>query len=103
MGSILDAKVLPQQIAEMLRLTGALGIIQQEHVVVAVGVSPDMRISVDTFDPNRSRSRAQLGLGRSVGMLHTDPDESVSSAALANGADEVAGGLSRVLFAQLAM
>jgi hypothetical protein len=103
MGSILDAEVLPQQIAEMLRLTGALGIIQDERVVVAVGVSRDMSTSVDTFDPNRSRSRAQLGLGRSVGMLRTDPDESVSSAALANGADEVAVGLSRILFAQLAM
>jgi hypothetical protein len=104
MGPILDAQVLPQQIAEMLRLTGALGIVQQDHVVVAVGVSPDMRISVDTFDPNHSRSRAQpFGFGRSVGMLRTEPDESVSLTALGNGADEVAGGLSRVLFAQIAM
>jgi hypothetical protein len=103
MGPILDAEILPQEIAEMLRLTGALGIIQQGNVVVAVGVAPDMRISIDTFDPNRSRSRAQpFGFGRSVGMLRTEPDESVSLAALGNGADEVAVGLSRALFAQAA-
>ncbi|WP_034270651.1 DUF4062 domain-containing protein [Actinospica robiniae] len=103
MGSILDTEALPKQIAEMLRLAGALGIIQQEHVAVAVGVSPNSLISVDTFDPNRSRSRAQpLGFGRQLGMLRTEPDEAVSLAALGNGADEAADSLARVLFAQIA-
>lgn len=103
MGPILDAEALPKQIAEMLRLTGALSIIQQEYVVVAVGVSPNMLIGVDTFDPNRSRSRAQpLGSGSRIGMLRTEPDEAVSLAALGNGADEVAGSLARVLLARLA-
>ncbi|WP_329140903.1 DUF4062 domain-containing protein [Streptomyces sp. NBC_01476] len=101
MGSILDSKVLPQQVAEMLRFIGALGIIQQGHVVVAVGVSSDGLISVDTFDPHRSRTRAQpLGFGRSLN-LRTAPDESVNLTALDNGADEVASDLSRTLFAQI--
>jgi hypothetical protein len=103
MGSILDAAALPKQIAEMLRLAGALEIIQQEYVAVAVGVSPNSLISVDTFDPGRSRSRAQpMGFGRQIGMLRTDPDEAVSLAALGNGADEAADSLARVLFAQIA-
>lgn len=102
MGSILDAKSMPQQIAEMLRFAGALGIIQQGHVALAIGVSLDAAVSIDTFDPHRSRSRSQpLIFGRSVGSLRTEPDESVSLAALGNGASEVAGGLSRALFAQL--
>jgi hypothetical protein len=101
MGSVLDPEMLPKQVAEMLRLTGALGIIQQEHIVVAVGVSSG-GFSVDTFDPHRSRTRAQpFGFGRSVGVLRTEPDESVNLTALENGADEVASDLSRALFAQL--
>ncbi len=102
MGSILDSEVLPKQFAEMLRLTGALGIIQQGHVVVAAGVPSNELISVDTFDPHRSRSRAQpLGFGRSVGFYRTEPDESVSSEALESGAYEVGGNLSRALFNQI--
>lgn len=102
MGSILDPAVLPKQFAEMLRLTGALGIIQQGYVVVAAGVPSDGLISVDTFDPHRPRTRAQpLGFGRPVGNYRTEPDESVSLAALENGADEVGSDLSRALFAQL--
>ncbi|MBG0819592.1 DUF4062 domain-containing protein [Planomonospora sp. ID91781] len=102
MGSILDSEALPKQFAEMLRLTGALGIIQQGYVVVAAGVSSAGLISVDTFDPHRSRSRAQpLGFGRSVGVYRTEPDEAVSLAALDNGAYEVGSDLSRALFNQL--
>ncbi|GGT69958.1 hypothetical protein GCM10010177_29300 [Actinomadura citrea] len=102
LGSILDAEALPRQIAEMLRLTGALGIFQQGRVVVAVGVPSKMSLSVDTFDPHRSRTRAQpLGFGSSVGVYRTEPDESVSLAALEAGADEVGRDLSRALFAQL--
>ncbi|MGP3914253.1 DUF4062 domain-containing protein [Nonomuraea sp. 10N515B] len=102
MGSILDPEVLPKQFAEMLRLTGALGILQQGHVVVAAGVPSDGLISVDTFDPHRSRSRAQpLGFGRSVGIYRTEPDESVSLAALETGANEVGRDLSRALFDRL--
>ena len=101
MGSILDREVLPKQVAEMLRMTGALGIIQDGHVVLAVGV-PSEGVSVGTFDPRRSRNRMQpLNSGRPAGVLRTEPDESVSLAALDNGADEVAGDLSRLLFAQL--
>ncbi|MEU9333004.1 DUF4062 domain-containing protein [Streptomyces sp. NPDC048290] len=103
MGSILDPDLLPKQLAEMLRLMGALDIIQQGHIALAVGVSLDGITSIDTFDPHRSRNSAQpLGFGRSIGNLRTEPDESVSLAALHNGATEVAGDLSRALFAQLA-
>ncbi|MFI6534797.1 DUF4062 domain-containing protein [Nonomuraea sp. NPDC050547] len=102
MGSILDPKALPEQLAEMLRFTGALGLIQQGRVVVAAGVPSDGRISVDTFDPHRSRTRAHpLGIGRSVGMYQTEPDESVSLAALDSGAHEVGSVLSRALFGRL--
>jgi Domain of unknown function (DUF4062) len=103
MGSILDPEVLPVQVAEMLRLTGALSIIQDGPVVVAIGVSSDATMSADIFDPNRSRTRAHpLNFGRSVN-LRTEADESVSLAALEGGADEVAKYLSRALFAQLSI
>jgi hypothetical protein len=102
MGSILDPEALPKQLAEMLRFAGALGIIEQGHIVVAAGVPSDGLISVDTFDPHRSRSRAQpLNFGRSVGMYRTEPDESVSLAALGDGAHEVGSDLSRALFGRL--
>ncbi|GAA5073605.1 hypothetical protein GCM10023259_074530 [Thermocatellispora tengchongensis] len=102
MGSILDPEALPKQLAEMLRFIGALGIIQQGHVVVAAGVPSDGLISVDTFDPHRLRTRAQpLGFGRSAGMYRTEPDESISLAALENGAHEVGSDLSRALFGRL--
>jgi hypothetical protein len=102
MGSILDPEALPKQLAETLRFIGALGIIQEGHVVVAVGVPSDGVISVDTFDVHRSRSSAQpLGFGRSASMYCTEPDESVSLAALENGAHEVGSDLSRALFGQL--
>lgn len=102
MGSILDPEALPEQLAEMLRLTGALGIIQQGDVVVAAGVPSDGMISVDTFDPRRSRNRAQpFGFGSTVGIYRTEPDESVSLAALDYGANEVGSILSRALFTQL--
>jgi hypothetical protein len=101
MGAILDREELPKQIAEMLRLTGALGIIQQGHITVAVG-APSDGVSIDTFDPRRSRNQMRiLNFGRSADALRTEPDESVSLAALDIGADEVASALSRLLLAQL--
>jgi hypothetical protein len=102
MGPILDREVLPKQFAEMLRLTGALGIRRGGRVIVAGGVRASSSLSVDTFDPYRSRTCAQLlGLGRTGGICRTEPDESVSVAALEAGADEVGRDLSRALFGQL--
>lgn len=103
MGSILDADKLPQQLAEMLRFIGALAIFEEGYVVVAAGVpSSDGIISVDTFDPYRSRSLAHpLGIGRSVSFYRTEPDEFVSLAALDSGAREVGSSLSRAVFGQL--
>lgn len=102
LGSILDHRVLPKQVADMLRLTGALNIIQQGRVALAVGVPSSLLLNVGTFDPHRSRTTAQLlNAGRPLGMLRTEPDESVSLAALWTGADEVAGILVRAFFALL--
>ncbi|MCL7493206.1 hypothetical protein M8I34_17620 [Streptomyces sp. MCA2] len=97
MGPILDPNALPDQIAKLLKFTGALNIITQDRIVVAAGVSDPAMTSIDTFDPHRSRRTASLaGLGRSF-ALRTEPDESVTLAALQAGAEEVAGHRARAL------
>lgn len=102
MGSILDPEALPNQLAEMLRFTGAMDILQQGPVVAAVGVLANGMISIDHFDPHHSRTRAQgIGFGNPAKVYRTEPDESVSLAALDNGAAEVGGNLSRALLAPL--
>lgn len=99
MGPILDPNALPDQIAKLLKFTGALNIITQDRIVVAAGVSDPAMTSIDTFDPHRSRRTASLaGLGRSF-ALRAEPDESVNLAALQAGAEEVAGHLARALIA----
>ncbi|SCF81967.1 DUF4062 domain-containing protein [Streptomyces sp. Cmuel-A718b] len=99
MGPILDPNALPKQIAELLNFTGSLNIIRQDRIVVAAGVSEPAMTSIDTFDPRQSRRTASLaGFGRSF-ALRTEPDESVTLAALQAGADEVAEHLARALIA----
>lgn len=99
MGPILDPNALPWQIAELLKFTGALNIIEQDRIVVAAGVSDPAMTSVDTFDPRQSRRSASLaGFGRPF-ALRTEPDESVTLAALQTGAEEVAGYLAQALIA----
>ncbi|MCD7444742.1 DUF4062 domain-containing protein [Streptomyces lincolnensis] len=101
MGSVLDPEALPRQIASMLKLTGALDIIRQERIVVAAGVSNPARTTVETFNPHQARQSVQMaGFGRSLPALRTEPDESVSLAALAAGAQEVASVLARALITQ---
>ncbi|MET7784700.1 DUF4062 domain-containing protein [Streptomyces mirabilis] len=101
MGSILAPNALPKQIAELLRFTGALNIVRQDRIVVAAGVSDIAMTSVDTFNPQQSRQRAQLaGFGRPNLTLRTQADESVTLAALGTGADEVASHLAQVLITQ---
>lgn len=100
-GAILDPDALPQQLADLLRFAGALNIVQADRIVVAAGVSIEMLMSVDTFDPRRSRQSYQpIGLGRSGRQLRTEPDESVTLAALGVGAAEVAPHLAQVLILQ---
>ncbi|MEU6319041.1 DUF4062 domain-containing protein [Streptomyces sp. NPDC047009] len=101
MGSILAPNALPQQIADLLRFTGALNIVRQDRIVVAAGVSNIAMTSVDTFHPQQSRQSAQLaGFGRPNLTLRTQPDESVTLAALGTGADEVASYLAQALITQ---
>lgn len=101
LGSILDPDALPQQVADLLRFSGALNIVQADRIVVAAGVSSAALMSVDTFDPRQSRRSAQpMGFGRSDRVLRTEPDESVTLAALGTGAAEVATHLAQALILQ---
>lgn len=101
MGSVLDPEALPRQITDMLKLTSALDIIRQERIVVASGVSNPARTTIGTFNPHQARQSVQMaGFGRSLPALRTEPDESVSLAALAAGAEEVASVLARALITQ---
>ncbi|MFG3095566.1 DUF4062 domain-containing protein [Streptomyces sp. NPDC048202] len=100
MGSILDQDTLPQQVASLLRFNGALELIQSERIVVAIGVSDPNLTQVDRFNPHQSRRRAEMGAYSRSFTLQTEPDESISLAALDTGAEEVAGILSRALIKQ---
>ncbi|MFH8472131.1 DUF4062 domain-containing protein [Streptomyces sp. NPDC018000] len=101
LGAILDPDALPQQVADLLRFSGALNIVQTDRIVVAAGVSTEALMSVDTFDPRQSRQSAHpMGFGRARRPLRTEPDESVTLAALGAGAAEVAPHLAQVLISQ---
>lgn len=101
LGAILDPDALPQQVADLLRFSGALNIVQTDRIVVAVGVSTEASMSVDIFDPRQSRQSAHpMGFGRSGRLLRTEPDESVTLAALGAGAAEVAPHLAQALILQ---
>ncbi|MFE4058373.1 hypothetical protein ACFXP3_19130 [Streptomyces sp. NPDC059096] len=101
LGAILDPDALPQQVADLLRFSGALNIVQANRIVVAAGVSTEALMSVDTFHPRQSRRSAQpVGFGRSRRPLRTEPDESVTLAALGAGAAEVAPHLAQALILQ---
>ncbi|MFC9643589.1 DUF4062 domain-containing protein [Streptomyces mirabilis] len=100
-GSILDPEALPQQITDMLKFTGALGLIQQDRIVVAAGVSQPSQTTVEAFNPHQPRRTVSLAAaGRSLPPLQTEADEAVSLAALSAGAAEVANVLARALLAQ---
>ncbi|WP_431774887.1 DUF4062 domain-containing protein [Streptomyces cucumeris] len=100
MGSILDHDALPQQVTSLLRFNGALDLIQNERIVVAIGVSDPKMTQVDKFNSHQSRTRADLSAYTRSFTLQTEPDESTSLAALDTGAEEVAGILSRALIKQ---
>ncbi|MGW8697223.1 DUF4062 domain-containing protein [Streptomyces eurythermus] len=100
MGSILDQDALSQQVTSLLRFSGALDLIHNERIVVAIGVSNPQMTQVDRFNPHQSRTRAYLSAYTRSFTLQTEPDESTSLAALDTGAEEVAGILSRALIKQ---
>lgn len=100
MGSILDQDTLPQQVTSLLRLNGALDLIQRGRIIVAIGVSDPNLTQIDRFNPHQSRTRAELSAYSRSFTLQTEPDESTSLAALDTGAEEVAGILSRALIKQ---
>lgn len=99
LGSILDRTDLPVQITGLLTFLGALNIVQRHRIVVAAAVSDGPMSTVDTFDPHRSRTRAGLPTNGNF-SLRTEPDESVTLAALTDGAEEVATLVARTLIAQ---
>ncbi|MGW5331538.1 DUF4062 domain-containing protein [Streptomyces bauhiniae] len=100
MGSILDQDALPQQVTSLLRFNGALDLIQRERIIVAIGVSDPNLTQIDRFNPHQSRTHAALSAYSRSFTLQTEPDESISLAALDTGAEEVAGVLSRALIKQ---
>ncbi|MEC4020633.1 MULTISPECIES: DUF4062 domain-containing protein [unclassified Streptomyces] len=100
MGSILDHDALPQQVTSLLRFIGALDLIRDERIALAIGVSDPNMTQVDRFNPHQSRTRAELSAYSRSFTLQTEPDESTSLAALDAGAEEVAGILSRALIKQ---
>jgi hypothetical protein len=101
LGSILDPDDLSRQVADLLRFAGALNIIQADRIVVVAGVPTDALMSIDTFDPRRSRQSSQpMRFGHADRPLRTEPDESVTLAALGAGSAEVAVYLAQALIAQ---
>jgi hypothetical protein len=101
LGSILDPVDLIKQIADLLKFAGALNIVKDERIVVAAGVQSSTMLSVDTFDPQQSRRSAQaIRFGNSSDPLRTEPDESVTLAALGAGAREIAAHLAQTLISQ---
>ncbi|MDK9499895.1 hypothetical protein QEZ40_005513 [Streptomyces katrae] len=102
LGSILDPDDLSRQVADLLRFAGALNIVQADRIVVAAGVSTDALMSIDTFDPRRSRQSSQpMRFGRANRPLRTEPDEAVTLAALGTGSAEVAVYLAQALISQV--
>ncbi|MER5670958.1 DUF4062 domain-containing protein [Pseudonocardia alni] len=99
MGSILDRSALPDQIANLLRLLGALNILEAGQYAIHAGINRNSSLTVGVFDPQRSRNTASL-LSISDKPLRYVPDESASEAALTTGASEVADHLARMLLEQ---
>ncbi|MEU9927318.1 DUF4062 domain-containing protein [Streptomyces anulatus] len=99
LGWILDPDDLPQQLTELMQFIGALNLVQHEPIVVAAAVSDAASASIARFDPHQSRSSASFPPSTRT-KLQTEPDESVTLAALTTGAREVATLLARMLISQ---
>jgi hypothetical protein len=95
MGPILDSTQLPEQIAGLLRLVGALRIVETSEIALAVGVDPVMMLSTGRVAQLPRQSAIMLSTSDSPVRVRSD--ERVSAAALNTGALEVARSLSRAL------
>lgn len=99
MGAILDPTRLPEQVADWLRLIGALRVIQTDHVAIGVGVDPAAMLSTGRVE-ELPRQSARIRM-TSDQPISTPPDELVSIAALDAGALEAARPLVRALIDEL--
>ncbi|TDD50075.1 DUF4062 domain-containing protein [Kribbella antibiotica] len=92
LGSILDPVRLPDQVADLLRLIGNLGVLGPAQIAIAAGVEPSTLVSVGRADGMPRQSARILMSG---GPIRAVPDELVSASALSAGAAEVALAVSR--------
>ena len=95
LGSIIDQGHLSKQIAKLLRLIGALRVINSQFVAIAVGVEVAGFLSIGKVTDMPRSSATHISL--SQGLMRTLPDEQVSLAALDVGATEMGPLLSRAL------
>lgn len=94
-GAHLSAEILTAIITEHLRQTGSLNIRTGTRFAISVGLGGSMMIGTGT------NSATAIRLGSSAEPIRITPDESVSDAAFALGAAEVASGVARRLFAAI--
>lgn len=94
-GAHITAEILTSIITEHLRQTGSLNILRGTQFAISAGLGGSMVISTG---PN---SGTVIGLSGSDQTVRVTPDESVSDAAFALGATEVASAVARRLFAAI--
>lgn len=99
LGSVFDQEASVEQIAECLRLAGALGLVTQVRLAIAVGIDPTSSITIGIV-ANLPRNHASFGT-RSNAPIRVEPDESVSQAALSTSSLEVSRLLARTLSEKL--
>jgi Domain of unknown function (DUF4062) len=95
--AVLDPDDLTVRITEALRLAGRMGVINASHVAVAVGVDPASLITVGSVSELATQSSATYAGGGRLDYVHVQPDEVATTAALDNGAAEVARLMARRL------
>ncbi len=84
----MDTDDLGPRIARLLRLLGSLAPLGDERYAIAAGVQPTFMVTAGSIDSLGRRTSSQM-LGLGDGSERVEPDESVSAAALDQGADEV--------------
>ncbi|WP_170945981.1 DUF4062 domain-containing protein [Rhodococcus sp. 14-2483-1-2] len=99
LGSLFDQEASVEQIAECLRLVGALRLVTQERLAIAVGIDPTSSITIGIV-ANLPRNQASFGT-RSNAPIRVEPDESVSQAALSTSSLEVSRLLARTISEKL--
>jgi hypothetical protein len=94
MGSILDVNDLSQSIGSALRLAGQTDVTGAARFAIGVGITSTSMVAVGELGRG---PRNSVGMRLSSAPLHLEPDETVSRAALDQGAGEVASTLARSL------